>query len=164
MKEDARRRGYTTTAARRQLANWTVCATTVPAERLTIQEALVLARARWQIEVLFKVWKSQGEIDQSRSAHPDRLLCELYAKLIAMVLQHWILLTGCWTAPDKSLVKATATVRAFACCLAPALRHPTRLQHRLTDLITALRAGCRLNPRKTAPNAYQLLLDPACAP
>jgi Transposase DDE domain len=164
MKEDARRRGYTTTAARRQLANWTVFATTVPAERLTIQEALVLARARWQIEVLFKVWKSQGEIDQSRSAHPDRLLCELYAKLIAMVLQHWILLTGCWTAPDKSLVKATATVRAFACCLAPALRHPTRLQHRLTDLITALRAGCRLNPRKTAPNAYQLLLDPACAP
>lgn len=164
MQEEARRRGHTITSARRQMADWTAFATTVPPETLTIQEALVLARARWQIELLIKLWKSQGEIDQSRSTHPDRLLCELYAKLIAMVLQHWILLTGCWTAPDKSLVKATATVRAFACCLAPALRHPTRLHHRLTDLATALRAGCRLNPRKTAPNAYQLLLEPAHAP
>lgn len=164
MQADARRRGYTVTAGRRQLAAWTVLVTTVPPETLTIQEILVLARARWQIELLIKLWKSQGEIDQSRSSHPHRQLCELYAKLIAMVVQHWILLTGCWTAPDKSLVKATATVRAFACCLAPALRHPTRLHHRLTDLTTALRAGCRLNPRTTAPNAYQLLLDPACAP
>jgi hypothetical protein len=164
MTEEARRRGQTTTAERLRLADWTIFATTVPAATLTVQEALVLARARWQIELLFKLWKSQGEIDQSRSANPTRLLCELYAKLIAMVIQHWILLTGCWTAPDKSLVKATATVRAFACCLAPALRHPTRLQHRLTDLATALRAGCRLNTRKTAPNAYQLLLDPTCAP
>jgi hypothetical protein len=164
MKEEARRRGQTSTAERLQLADWTVFATTVPTETLTVQEVLVLARSRWQIELLFKLWKSQGEIDQSRSGHPDHVLCELYAKLIAMVIQHWILLTGCWTAPDKSLVKATATVRAFACCLAPALVHPARLHHRLTDLVTALRAGCRLNTRKTKPNAYHLLLDPAHAP
>jgi Transposase DDE domain len=164
MKQEARRRGQTVTAERRQLADWTVLATTVPAARLSVQEVLILARARWQIELLIKLWKSHGEIDRSRSAHPDRILCELYAKLIAMVIQHWILLTGCWTAPDKSLVKATATVRDFARCLAPALLYPARLHHRLTDLVTALRAGCRMNTRKTKPNAYQLLLNPPLAP
>jgi Transposase DDE domain len=164
MKEEARRRGQAVTAERLQLADWTVLATTVPVETLTIQEVLVLARARWQIELLIKLWKSQGEIDQSRSEQPDRILCELYAKLIAMVVQHWILLTGCWTAPDKSLVKATATVRDFARCLAPALAYPTRLRHRLTDLMTALRAGCRMNTRTTKPNAYQVLLNPALVP
>jgi hypothetical protein len=89
----------------------------VPAERLTLQEALVLAHARWQIELLFKLWKSQGGIDESRSTHPWRILCELCTKLLAMVIQHWVLLTSCWRSPDRSLVKAAQTVRGL-CALA----------------------------------------------
>ncbi len=42
------------------LLTWTIAITTVPAEQLTLAEALVLLRARWQIELLFKLWKSHG--------------------------------------------------------------------------------------------------------
>ena len=70
---------------------------------LCVEEALVLARARWQIELLFKLWKQHGQIDEWRTTNPFRVLCELYAKLIAMVIQHWILLVSCWNYPDKSL-------------------------------------------------------------
>jgi IS4 transposase len=87
-------------------ADWTIYLTNVSSDRLTLQEALVLGRARWQIELLFKLWKRYGSIDESRSAHPWRILCELYAKLLAMVIQHWVLLTTCWRCPDRSLVKA----------------------------------------------------------
>ncbi len=69
---------------------------------MTLQEALVLGHARWQIELLFQLWKSDGSIDESRSGRPWCILCELYAKLIAMVIQHCVLLMSCWRAPNRS--------------------------------------------------------------
>lgn len=92
-------------------ADWVLLVTNVPADRLTLAEAVVLARARWQIELLFKLWKQHGQIDQVRSANPWRLLAERSAKLIAMVLQHWTFLLGGWERVARSLPKAAATVR-----------------------------------------------------
>jgi Transposase DDE domain len=130
----------------------------VPAERLTLQEALVLGRARWQIELLFKLWKSQGSIDESRSARPGRILCELYAKLLAMVVQHWVLLTHCWQFPDRSLVKAAQLIRSATILLATALAGLLDLRRVLAHVGRCLAASCRMNPRKQNPNTYQVLL------
>jgi hypothetical protein len=57
------------TVGKRRLAwcAWTVFITTVPADRLTVAEILTLARARWQIELLIKLWKRHGTVDESRS-------------------------------------------------------------------------------------------------
>ena len=35
-------------------------------------EALALGRSRWQVELLFKLWKSEGRIDASRGQRPFR--------------------------------------------------------------------------------------------
>ncbi len=56
----ARRNGTTPCAARLALADWTVFITNAPRALLSLDEALVLGRARWQIEVLFKLWKRHG--------------------------------------------------------------------------------------------------------
>ena len=77
---------------------------------MTLEEAMTLIRIRWQIELLFKLWKSEGHIDESRSESPYRVLCELYAKLIGMVIHHWIILTGCWQRPNRSLVKISREI------------------------------------------------------
>src|SRR5438128_8884689 len=111
LRATARDRGRTPSAARLAWCDWTLLVTNTPPELLSLREALVLARARWQIELLFKLWKSHGHIDESRSGKPWRVLCEVYAKLLAMVVQHWLLLTGCWASPARSLVTAAQTVR-----------------------------------------------------
>jgi len=160
---EAQREGKTPPAATLALADWTVFVTNVPAARLSLAEAVVLGRARWQVELLFKLWKSGGQLDTSRSREPWRVLCEVYAKLIALIIQHWLLLLGCWDRPDRSLPRAAQTIRAHAICLLAALGHAARLGQALATLLACLRGGCRIATRKARPSAFQLWLDPSLA-
>ena len=163
LRAEAKRRGRTPIAAQRAWCDWTIMVTSVPPALLSLTEALVLLRARWQIELLFKLWKSHGHVDESRSANPWRVLTEVFAKLLAMVVQHWLLLVSCWAFPDRSLVKAAQTVRQHALALASSLAYPAFLDHMLTVVQRSVAAGCRLNRRKKKPNTYQLLLEPSLA-
>jgi hypothetical protein len=154
---DARRRGSRPSTASLTLAAWTILITNVPAERLNVQEALIVARTRWQIELLFKLWKSHGRLDESRSDKPWRILCEVYAKLLAMLVQHWILVVCCWQYPDRSLTKAAQTIRRLALHLACVLRTADQLIAAVTIIADCLSIGCRINKRKKEPHTYQLL-------
>ncbi len=158
---EARREGRTPSAKQLALAEWTIFITNVSGTRLTVKEVLVLGRLRWQIELVFKLWKSQGQVDESRSEKPYRILCEVYAKLLALLIQHWILITSCWQYPNRSLFKAAKTIRQHAIALADAFGSTERLVEVLTVIQRCLAVGARLNRRKTAPSTYQLLL--ACS-
>jgi hypothetical protein len=159
LREEAKRRGRAPSALQLALAVWTMFVTNVPRELISVTEALVLGRCRWQIELLFKLWKSQGRIARWRSAKAGAILCELYAKVIAMIIQHWILLVGCWGYADRSLTKAAATVRKHAMCLATALRCGGRLAEAIEIIVACVAVGCRINKSKKTPHTYQLLLD-----
>lgn len=134
--------------------------TNVPADRLTVREALVLARARWQIELLFKCWKSQRLIDAWRSQQPWRILCEVYAKLIGVLIQHWVVLVGAWHYPDHSLPKAAQTVREWLAALTVAFGRGAVVEVAavLTSIVADLAHGSRQTPQRRRGATYQLLL------
>ncbi len=161
IRRDAQREGQAPSRSRLRLADWNAFVTTVPAEQLSVSEALVLARARWQIELLFKLWKTHGRLTHSRSSKPWRILCELYAKLLGMVIQHWIVLTAAWADPDRSLPKLLATVRDWAAPLVDAIHRGRRLPTILRCIRSCLGATASIDRRKTRPNTYQLLLNPS---
>lgn len=161
LQREARKKGQPVSAERLALAEWTVLVTNLAAADLTLEEALALLRARWQIEQLFDLWKTHGGLDRSRSQQPWRVLCEVYAKLIALVLQHWLILHGDWQAPGRSLVKAARVVRQCARWLALTLDRHARLRETLLTIGRLLAQAGRLNPRKRHPNTYQRLLDPS---
>ncbi len=141
------------------LAEWNFHVTNIPAEKLSAQEAWVLSRCRWQIELLFKLWKSEGHVDESRSGKPWRILCETFAKLLGMVVQHWILLVSCWSHPNRSLTKASRTVRTHALALAMVLSYGHLVYRTLETIRRCLKTGCRVNRRRRAPPTHQLLCD-----
>lgn len=159
LRAEAKRRGRQPNVVQLAVAEWTIFVTNVPVELLSVREALILGRCRWQIELLFKLWKSHGQIDEWRSAKAGAILCELYAKLIAMIIQHWIMLVGCWAYADRSLMKAASTVRRHAICLATSLRCAGRLAEAIETIAACLAGGCRINKSKKTPHTYQLLLD-----
>jgi hypothetical protein len=157
----AQREGTAPNARALALADWTLLVTNAPADRLSVREALVLGRVRWQVELLFRLWKSGGRIDEWRSAKPWRALCEVYAKLTAMVLQHWVLLVGCRLFADRSLVRAAKTARDHVPVLAVALAHAPLLVAALARIGRRLAAGCTVDQRRAHPSACQLLADPS---
>jgi hypothetical protein len=156
--EEAKEKGKTVSKARLAQADYSVFITNVPVNLLSLKEALVLARCRWQIELLFKLWKSYGQVDKSRSHKPYRILSEVYAKLIIMLIQHWILIAGCWNYPNRSLPKAVKHIQKMALFIACSFSNPFLLSHCLSIVFLGF-PHCLMNKRKARPNNYQLLFD-----
>src|SRR2546423_1625636 len=155
-----KRKGKKVSAARLRLADWTILLTNVPPAQLSVPEALVLLRCRWQIELLWKLWKQHGKLDTWRSYKPERILTEIYAKLLGLVITHWQLLIGCWQAPNRSLVKAKQVVEWMTPCLALALAGVVVVETVVGRTVQMMGKGCSINARKRRPNTYQLLADP----
>ena len=158
LRAEAKRRGDALSQERLALADWLVFVTNAPAAQMSLAEALALARARWQIALLFKRWKSDGGLGDSRSANPWRVPCELYATLIALVLQHWSVLLGCWEFPERSLAKAAAVVRRRRLAGRGPAQPPPPAAAALATLGACLAVGCRIPPRRANPPTFQLLL------
>lgn len=73
-----------------QLADWTLMVTNVPEERLSPEMMRPFYSLRWQIEILFKQIKTVMCIHKSHTSKENRLLCEIYGKLIMAVMIHRI--------------------------------------------------------------------------
>lgn len=162
LREYARKKQTPLTAERLALAEWTLLLTNLPPELLSIPEALVLLHVRWQIELLFKRWKSLFKIDEWRSSDIWRILTELYAKLLSAVIQQWILLTAVNQISHPSFWMAALTVRKFATSLAIVLHDSSLLIHVLSRIELHFRAHCHMGTRKAHPSLYQLLENPLC--
>ncbi len=62
--------------------------------------------------IAFKLWKQVGQADVSRSEQPWHVLCDIYAKLLGLVMSHWLMIVGCWHLPSRSMVKAINAIRS----------------------------------------------------
>jgi Transposase DDE domain len=140
-----------------ELAKWTILVSNVPQDLLTPLEAQSLIRARWQIELLFKLWKQHGLVDEWRSEHAERILCEVYAKLLAMVVQHWLLIRACWHESDRSMTALARTVREQVPTLIHALLGRLPLEQAMGMILQRLQQNAPLPPRRTRPSTAQLL-------
>lgn len=84
----AREHGSKVTALDREAAAYVVLFTTVSKSRLDARRCLELYRLRWQIELLFKRWKSLCGFDRLPNYLDETITAWLYAKvLLALLMQ-----------------------------------------------------------------------------
>ncbi len=157
--EARRKDGRVPSKERLAWCDWTILVTNVPADVLTPQEIAVLYRARWQIELLFKRWKSLGLIAELSGSTEVRQMIRLWSRLLAVLMQHWLLLCSVWGDPRCSLAKACEAIRRHALRLATTVGEPSRMEVAIEELGVILRATVRRNKRKK-PSTFELLNDP----
>lgn len=137
-----------------ELAHWTLYLTNVP--DLTFEQAHILGRTRWQIELLFKLWKSHAQVLLSRSADPLRQQCEGYAKLLGVLIAHWTLLVAGWQQHHVGALDALRILRSHVPVLVRALTDARLFEDFFHWLRLDLDNAPRLSKRRKTPLAFQL--------
>lgn len=85
IKKDSKRKRRTPSKLNLELASWTLMITNVKADVLPANFMQVIYALRWQIELIFKQFKSVLAMHKSNTKNQYRLQCEIYGRLIAAV-------------------------------------------------------------------------------
>lgn len=158
------KKGREPSAEQLALCAWLVYVTNVPAEVLSVKEVWVVYRCRWQIELLFKRAKQLAGWGFSWGRTGARILVELYAKLLGLVVLHWGTLLGGGPLSRVSSWKRVQAVQAIAERLQDSLaRGPEAVAEVLANLAQRL---SRIRPQAKShkkPGTRQLLFTPGLA-
>jgi hypothetical protein len=135
-------------------------------EALPAENTWSLYRIRWQIELVFKVWKSVCHIAKVKKVKKERLECYILSKLILIVLG-WHILWG--TTIDLfrtegkvlSLFKASKTLfaRKISSLRNIFISGKGNLGSFLADFYDISRVYHLLEKKKSKPSSFELLLN-----
>jgi len=157
LSDKSQRRGDRVSELALALCDWTILLTNVGRELLSVEEAMVLGRMRWQIELIFKLWKSGGGIAEWRTGNPRAALCEVYGKLLAQVVRHWVIVVGAWSRCDRSLTKAADVVRSMAMSLGAAVRSVPALRRLLQHIQQIMEVAARMDKRSRSHPGHTIV-------
>lgn len=88
---EAKKKGRKLSKVKKTRMWFNVFMTNVEKGRLSHRAVQEIYRLRWQIELIFKTWKSYGELDEVKPMKQARFECMLYAKLIWLSIQSKLL-------------------------------------------------------------------------
>ena len=126
IKHRAKRKHENPSKIRLRLAAWNLYITNIEEHRLTPKQIRSIARIRWQVELMFKdTMKSVGKLSHSRYEKPYRILAEVYAKLIAALLRHAVMLGAGWRCIRHSLIKTSRLITSYGRMLMLSFRKST---------------------------------------
>lgn len=81
-------KGYKTSDDYRDRSRFNLFISNIPDEIMTEESIAKIYKVRWQIELVFKIWKSTFGLDNITPMKYERLMCTLYARLL-LVLLNW---------------------------------------------------------------------------
>ncbi len=119
----AKRKAQTPSKTLLRLAGYNLYITNIEEHRLTPKQIAVIVGIRWQIELMFKGFKSTGKLTVSRSQKPYRILSEIYAKLIALLIQHTVMLAAGYRQIQHSFIKTAKYIAGYARLLTMSFHH-----------------------------------------
>lgn len=109
-------KGCQTSEEYKQYAALNIFITNVDQEKLTAVQVLKLYRLRWQVELLFKTWKSYYKIHCIKACNCFRTLCYLYATLL-IIQVNWEISCFVQALAYKQLKQPLSTLKLMKACL-----------------------------------------------
>ena len=163
LRENAIDKGHRVTKAALESCAWEYLITNLEEEQLSFEEAIVLYRSRWQIELLFKRWKSYCQIELLDGRDDEMTMLRLWIRLCGAVLQHWVSTMIGWPQAQKlSLAKLASLLHKMAWDFASHLQAPLGELIAYLDRFESLaRRRCQRTKRKKNPGTAELLNNPS---
>jgi hypothetical protein len=155
------RRGKAPQEKTLEIAHWSIYITNVGEDLLEDDQVHLIYSLRWQIELFFKVCKTEAKIDRISSQKEHRILCELYAKLICIVALMYMCFPIWWSGDQEcSLQKAFHLWRLKASDFFRALKSIYRLRLFLEGFLKDLTMfSLKDRYRKKRRLSYQRIMD-----
>jgi Transposase DDE domain len=156
VRRDAAKRKRPVSQKKLELCAWNILLTNAPGKLLRAYNAWEVRRVRWQIELVFKLFKSEGGLEQTQARNRWRVLAELFAKLLAMMVQQWLLLSAGYVMLVHSARRASRRVRQRCGGLLRALGSAAELGRQIDGLSREMRR-CSIKKRHKQPSTFDRL-------
>nr|ALV86506.1 transposase [uncultured bacterium 20] len=154
LRRKAQNQGRTSTQSTLFRQGYSLFVTTATKEQIPTKAVSELYRVRWQVELLFKLAKSDAGLTSFTSTKAERVLCEFYCVLIALLWVAQLRSLISVAIDDVSLVKLWRRSKPSLLIWAADLRHgrgPSRFEH----LLEALRRDAKPSKRRKYPSTRQ---------
>jgi len=161
-KAHAQKRGTTLSQTYLFLLGWSLFVTNAPDTMISLKHVYDFYRIRGQIELIFKLWKSYCGLNQILTWRKERILTELYAKMIGIVLVHCLLAPlripdEVWSQREVSNVRFQQILARFARSFKQGLADMMALAKTLDQFVRHVERFALKQKRRQQPNAYAQL-------
>lgn len=144
----SRKKGYQPSKRVKILAGYNLYITNAPATHIPREQIRSLYRVRWQIELIFKNWKSNFALAKVTGKRPERIKCMIYAKLLFILIttkicgaiQNYVWLTS---QREVSSFQAAKYLKIVALLwLVAIIQHPKSVVKLLNNATTFIMKQC----------------------
>lgn len=123
-----KRKGNNTSDEYKERARFNLFITNIPEENLEAEVIPQIYKMRWQVELIFKAWKSIFGIDNNDEMKYERLICLLNARLL-LILINWDI----FMYKRSQLYKKTGKLISINKCFKTLQEYSSELRHILMD-------------------------------
>jgi len=111
-----RKKGYTISDEYKAKAHFNLFITNIPNSVLSTKKVIETYRLRWQIELVFKTWKSHLNIHKCKPVKIERFKCQLFGKLIWILLSTKLFQIANLIINRRYKSKSCSTIKFFKAC------------------------------------------------
>ena len=151
-KKQSKGHGYKQSQEYRDRSRFSIFITNVHQTTLKANDVIGLYRLRWQIETIFKSWKSLYHIHQVKAIKIERLHCQLIAKFV-LILINWKIYRHI-----NNLVQQTSS--HHACSMWKLLKLILRSKNALRKIISGKISFRTWATKTILPLIHSLLIEP----
>jgi len=142
--------------AQKIACQWQIYITSISDDLCTQEEVITLYSVRWQIELIFKLWKSGLKFDESNGKTTERVLCEKLLKMIYLLIYHSIaVLANIVPVCERSHIQALNLFKLKAKDLLFLLPdNPEKLNKYILKTVKDISEIPKRSKRKKCPSTY----------
>ena len=169
IREKAKKKGYTPSAKYLFLQGWSLYITNAGAELLPAASVSIVYGTRWQIELVFKAWKSYHGLTELKGKRQERIECFIYGRLIMMVIMAFLsgsIRRHLWNTRKRELsfLKAVRHFKLKAYKALSFISNPISFAKFLMDEFLEACRLCMMDSRKRLSTAQKMRMANAALP